>query len=147
MCQQESMALCMTPGNPACLLWWLWRGAKPPEELLIDPAGYQDPCEKLPPWLFAPQVGFAELGALSVSQCEGGLEETLWLFSNSWILLLFVRIHLYVSADISYLCVSLLLVGWFGLFPTNVFAWLREIFNIHDFLVITVWAWPPVCIL
>lgn len=61
------------------------------------------------PWLCAPQVGFAELSALNVSRCEGGLEETFWLFANSWILLLFVIIHLHVSDDISCLCVSALL--------------------------------------
>lgn len=42
-------------------------------------------------------------------------------------------------------CICFVVVGW-AFFPTNPFVWLREILNIHDFLVITVWAWPPVCI-
>lgn len=67
-----------------------------------------------------------------------------WAFSN---LEFFPYLYENVSDDISHLCVSVLFDGWLGFFPTNLFVWLREILNIHDFLVIKVWAWPPVCIL
>lgn len=114
------MALCITHGNPACLLLLLWGGARLPGELLIAPAGHPGSMWNLEdisfPWLSAPQVGFAEPSVCHDVRVAYGRH---WIFSNSWILLLFVRIHLYVSEDISYLWVSVLLGGWLRLFSNK----------------------------
>lgn len=116
--RQGSMTICTTRGNPACLLWLLWRGAKPCGELLIAPAGHPGSVWNLrdssSPWLFAPQVGFAELSALSVWQCGGGLEETLSIFKSSWILPLFVRKRLRWHLTLVCICFVWWLIGVFS---------------------------------
>lgn len=144
MCQQNSKALCVKRGNPACL--WDCSGEVPyllgSCSLLL--LGTQDPCQT---WRTAPLHGFLllkwDLQSWVHSVCHNvkvpwrrhsdyfQIAEFFSYFKNPPVCL---RWHL--------ILVCICFVRWliWVFFPTNAFAWLREILNIHDFLVITVWA-------